>query len=75
MKDVRIKIEFGSFLTLLTLVFVVAKLFKVIDWGWWWVFSPIWIPIGLIIVFFAIMLIIAGIVAIVDHFKYKKNRY
>lgn len=75
MKDVRIKIEFGSFLTLLTLVFVTAKLFKAIDWSWWWVFSPIWIPIGLIIVFFAIMLIIAGIVAIVDHFKYKKNRY
>ena len=75
MKDVRIKIEFGSFLTLLTLVFITAKLFKVIDWGWWWVFSPIWIPIGLIIVFFAIMLIIAGIIAIVDHFKYKKNRY
>jgi hypothetical protein len=28
---------FGS----LTLIFVVAKLFDIIDWSWWVVFSPI----------------------------------
>ena len=68
--DVKIKLEFGSFCTLLTLIFVAAKLFKAIDWSWWWVFSPLWIPAALIIGFLIIMLIVAGIIAIVDHFKY-----
>jgi len=27
----------------LTIVFVVLKLVGVIDWSWWWVFSPLWI--------------------------------
>lgn len=27
----------------LTIVFVVLKLCKVINWSWWWVLSPIWI--------------------------------
>ena len=68
--DVKIKLEFGSFCALLTLIFVAAKLFKAIDWSWLWVFSPLWIPTALIISFLIIMLIVAGIIAIVDHFKY-----
>ena len=36
-----------SFLEVLLLVFIVLKLCKVINWSWWWVLSPIWIPIGL----------------------------
>ena len=68
--DVKIKLEFGSFCALLTLIFVIAKLFKAIDWSWWWVFSPLWIPASLIIGFLIIMLIVAGIIAVVDHFKY-----
>lgn len=34
-----------SFVGLLTLVFIVLKLCKVIDWSWLWVLSPIWISI------------------------------
>lgn len=34
------------------LVFLVLKLIGEIDWSWWWVTSPLWIPIGL---FFAIV--------------------
>ena len=37
-------------LDLLTIVFVVLKLCKVIDWSWWWVFSPLWIPLAIIVV-------------------------
>ena len=29
--------------SILTIVFVILKLTKVIDWSWWWVLSPIWI--------------------------------
>ena len=37
-----------GFLDILTLIFVAAKLFGAIDWSWWWVFSPIWIPLLLV---------------------------
>ncbi len=40
-----------TFLELLTLVFIVLKLIGLIEWSWWWVLSPVWIPllIGLVI--------------------------
>ena len=28
---------------ILTVIFVCCKLFGVIDWNWWWVFSPLWV--------------------------------
>ena len=26
------------------LAFFFAKIFDKIDWSWWWVFSPLWMP-------------------------------
>jgi ABC-type nickel/cobalt efflux system permease component RcnA len=52
----------GFFAALLTVAFVVLKLCNVIDWSWWWVFSPLWITVGislLIIVIIAIITLIA----------------
>lgn len=47
-----------SFTGLLTIIFIVLKLTDNIDWSWWWVLSPIWLPIaivlGLAIVWFGI---------------------
>ena len=34
----------------LFLVFLVLKLTGVIDWNWWWITSPIWIGVILVIV-------------------------
>jgi hypothetical protein len=39
-----------GFLGLLTIVFVTLKLLDKIDWSWWWVLSPLWIPWVLVIV-------------------------
>ena len=33
----------------LFLVFLILKLTDNIDWSWWWVFSPIWISVGLFV--------------------------
>lgn len=33
---------------LLGVAFVVLKLCNVIDWSWWWVLSPFWIPLALL---------------------------
>lgn len=43
--------SFGGigFVGLLTIVFITLKLCNVIEWSWWWVLSPIWITIGLVV--------------------------
>jgi phosphoglycerol transferase MdoB-like AlkP superfamily enzyme len=38
-----------SVFSLLGIVFIVLKLTSVIDWSWWWVTSPFWIPIAVFI--------------------------
>jgi hypothetical protein len=37
-----------GFCGLLTIVFIVLKLTGVIAWSWWWVLSPLWIPLGIV---------------------------
>lgn len=49
----------ASPLFLLFLVFLVLKLCDVIAWSWWWVTSPLWIPMGLGLVFMACCLAMA----------------
>ena len=47
-----------SFTGLLTILFIGLKLTNYIDWSWWWVLSPLWVPICLlltIIIIFAIL--------------------
>ena len=34
--------------TILFLIFMVLKLTNYIDWSWWWVTAPLWIPILII---------------------------
>lgn len=43
-----------GFAGLLTIVFIVLKLLGKIDWSWWWVLSPIWISILLVVATFVI---------------------
>lgn len=38
-----------TFCDLLLVVFVALKLCGVISWSWWWVLSPGWIPVALIL--------------------------
>jgi hypothetical protein len=48
-------------LFILLIVFVVLKLTEtgvVATWSWWWVLSPMLIPIGLIVLFTLIALVI-----------------
>jgi len=51
---------------ILFIVFLVLKLTDTIDWSWWWVTSPLWIPF----VAAAVILGIVGIIAIIiEHFS------
>ena len=42
----KIKIDFTVICLLLTAVFTLLKMNNIIQWSWWWVFSPILIPLG-----------------------------
>jgi hypothetical protein len=46
---------------ILFIVFLVLKLTGTIDWSWWWVTSPLWIPFAAA----AVILGIVGVIAII----------
>ena len=59
----EINIKFSGLLTtLLTVLFVGSKLTNYIDWSWWWVLAPLWLPISLILVIVIIVFILYCIV-------------
>jgi hypothetical protein len=53
-----------GFVGLLTLLFIGLKLTGYITWSWVWVLSPIWISLGLGIIFLIIFLVIMHIAKI-----------
>lgn len=59
-----------SFCGLLTIVFITLKLLGKITWSWWWVLSPLWIPLaivgGVLVAFLIIAIIFLIVAAIVD---------
>lgn len=63
----------------LFVLFLVLKLTGNIDWSWWWVTSPLWIPVVLafsfliILMFSVILLMVFGFSA--DDIKNKFERY
>lgn len=48
---------------LLFIVFLVLKLTQVIDWSWWWVSAPLWIPFAIVLLI-VIVSIISAVVKI-----------
>ena len=40
------------------LAFFFAKIYDKIDWSWWWVFSPLWIPTAILL----LIIVIAGLI-------------
>jgi hypothetical protein len=40
----------SGILTILFVVFVTLKLTGNIDWSWWWVTSPLWLPVVILFI-------------------------
>jgi len=55
-----------GFCGMLTILFIGLKLTNYIDWSWWWILSPLWIPIAAALSIVAAITLIAGIFAIID---------
>ena len=47
-----------SFISILTLIFITLKLCKIITWSWFWVLSPIILPLMICLILFIISWII-----------------
>ena len=47
--------------TTLFIVFLILKLTNTIDWSWWWVTSPLWLPLALGIVILGVVGVVMGV--------------
>lgn len=47
-------------------VFLTLKLSGVIDWSWWWVISPLWLPFALVLAVIGIISIFALIAVLIN---------
>jgi len=45
-----------GFFGLLTILFIGLKLTDTIDWSWWWVLAPLWMPFALVLVILVLAL-------------------
>jgi hypothetical protein len=48
----------GGISFILFVVFLVLKLTDTIDWSWWWVTSPLWIPVAIVLAIFGVAAIL-----------------
>lgn len=48
-----------GFTGLLTVLFIGLKLTGWIDWSWWWVLSPIWLP----------FIVVVSVIALIQTFR------
>jgi len=63
----KININMGS-LTILFFIFLVLKLTEIIDWSWWWIFSPYLIPLSIIFILIPIIYSIIIIVVFIQDY-------
>lgn len=66
-----VSIGFGG---LLTLIFITLKLCGVIAWSWWWVLSPLWIPLAIAGIIVLVCVVAATVSTIIDNIREKKDK-
>ena len=57
-------IGLGGLIFIVFLVMKLAEIGQVANWSWWWVVSPLWIPIALVLAIMGLIFLFAVIVAI-----------
>ena len=62
MEREKIKTKYRPILEALTLILVGLKLFGIINISWWWVLSPVWVPVSVVIIILLIIVIGSTIV-------------
>lgn len=52
----KVTVVGAPFFSLLTLLFIGLKLTNYIDWSWWWVLAPLWMPLTIVVIGLAIFI-------------------
>lgn len=52
----KVTVVGAPFFSLLTLLFIGLKLTNYIDWSWWWVLAPLWMPLIIVVIGLAIFI-------------------
>lgn len=55
------------------ILFFLAKIFDKIDWSWWWVFSPLWIPYTFVLLIIIGWILTIFITALIDYLYDKRS--
>ena len=50
-----------GFSGILFVVFLILKLTGCIDWSWWWVTAPLWIPFAIVAIFLVFTAVVLGL--------------
>jgi len=60
---VSAKVDIGGVgqMLLLAMSFAAMKMAGFIDWSWWWVLFPIWLPLGIVLFCLIFALCVAGV--------------
>ena len=61
-----------GFFGLLTILFIALKLTHYIDWSWWWVLAPSWMPLAIIIIIGLIWVAVQVVKHFIKKRKFKK---
>lgn len=65
MEDKRVQSGGITFTGLLTCIFIALKLMNTINWSWWWVLSPLWIPIVASFIIIIVASLIIGLIELI----------
>lgn len=55
-----------SFGSVLFFIFLIMKLMNYIDWSWWWVTAPLWLPITVVLGILAVCAGIGGLFVLIS---------
>lgn len=55
---------------LLTIVFLLLKVFDKVDWSYWVVFMPLWLPFAVVILFGILLFVVRLILDIIEYKRY-----
>lgn len=64
----------SGFLYLLTLLFIALKLTNVLDWTWWQVFAPLYVPFVFVLIASVLGYVLVGIYELISSAKKKLGK-
>ena len=55
-----------SLCPLLTVLFIGLKLTGYVSWSWWWVLSPMWLPMVIVL---SVLIVVVSLSSLIEYFS------